>query len=245
VQSEYLGGLGSVDAAVSVRERLAFWAKLPERLARLSNRVGPDEHGKIYDALHARIPMVTPEEQRTIQEENAKDDERFWAMMHDLNAASAEEHKGLIASAATKKAELEAAAVAAVERRDVARERLAKLARGESVAGGLGKKPDLAAVFEGGWPHGGGFQAMRAVRVLDRGRIRDGAEAGGAGSARGTGRWSERRAGFCGNASRAPRMPDKITPPTASVVRDGRRRRSRRCAPGARSTASGMRRRRP
>jgi hypothetical protein len=62
VQSEYIGALGSVDAAVSVLERLAFWAKLPERLARLGNRVGPDEHGRIYAALHARIPMVTADE---------------------------------------------------------------------------------------------------------------------------------------------------------------------------------------
>jgi hypothetical protein len=77
VRSEHIASLGSVDDGVLVRERIAFWAKLPGRLARLANRVGPDEHGKIYGALHARIPMVTPDEQRTVQEENAKDDERF------------------------------------------------------------------------------------------------------------------------------------------------------------------------
>ena len=72
VRSEHIASLGSVDADVSVRERLAFWAKLPERLARLGNRVGPDDQAKIYGALHARIPMVTPDEQRAIQEENAR-----------------------------------------------------------------------------------------------------------------------------------------------------------------------------
>ena len=46
VRSEHIASLGSVDADVSVRARIAFWAKLPERLARLANRVGPDEHGK-------------------------------------------------------------------------------------------------------------------------------------------------------------------------------------------------------
>ena len=102
VQSEYIGALGSVDAAVSVRERLAFWAKLPERLTRLGNRIGADEHERIYAALHARIPMVTPDEQRAVQEENAKDDERFWELMRDLNAADAEGHKLLIASAEAK-----------------------------------------------------------------------------------------------------------------------------------------------
>ena len=77
VRSEHIASLGSVDADVSVRERIAFWAKLPGRLDRLGNRVAAAEHGKIYGALHARIPMVTPDEQRAVQEGNFKDDERF------------------------------------------------------------------------------------------------------------------------------------------------------------------------
>ena len=78
MQSEHIASLGSVDVEISVRERLAFWAKLPERLARLGNRVGSDDLPKVYAALHARIPMVTPDEQRAIQEANAEGDERFW-----------------------------------------------------------------------------------------------------------------------------------------------------------------------
>ena len=65
-------------------ERFAFWAKLPERLARLGNRFGPDDHPKIYGALHARIPMVMPDEQRAVQEENARDGERLWSAIRDL-----------------------------------------------------------------------------------------------------------------------------------------------------------------
>jgi hypothetical protein len=84
MQSEHIASLGSVDAAVSVRERLAFWAKLPERLARLGNRVGPDDQAKVYAALHTRIPMVTPDEQRAIQEANAEGDERFLGAMRDM-----------------------------------------------------------------------------------------------------------------------------------------------------------------
>ena len=105
MQSEHIASLGSVDAEVSVRERLAFWAKLPERLARLANRVGPDDQAKVYAALHARIPMVTPDEQRAIQEANAEGDERFWGAMRDMGTASVEEHKALIARAETKIAE--------------------------------------------------------------------------------------------------------------------------------------------
>ena len=87
MQNEHIASLGTVDADVGVRGRLRFWAELPERLARLGNRVGPDDQPKIYSALHARIPMVTADEQRAVQEENAKDDERFWGAIRDLNAS--------------------------------------------------------------------------------------------------------------------------------------------------------------
>jgi len=143
MQSEHIASLGSVGADVSVRERLAFWAKLPERLARLANRVGPDDQPKIYSALHARIPMVTPDEQRAVQEENARDDERFWGGIRDMNAAGVEGHKGLIASAEKEIAEQAASAAQAAERAAAAKERLERLARGESIAGGLGKRLDF------------------------------------------------------------------------------------------------------
>src|SRR5271155_5445460 len=105
MQSEHIASLGSVGADVSVRERLTFWAELPGRLARLGNRVGPDDQPKIYSALHARIPMVTPDEQRALQAENAKYDEQFWGGIRDLNASGVEQHKSLIASAEKKIAE--------------------------------------------------------------------------------------------------------------------------------------------
>jgi hypothetical protein len=138
---------------VSVRERLAFWAKLPERLARLGNRVGPEEHAKIYGALHARIPMVTPDEQRAIQEENAKDDERFWGAMHDMNASMVEGHKDLIATARATIAKVAPEVAKAAERREAARDRLAKIKRGENVDGGLFSKPiDAVAILKAaGW----------------------------------------------------------------------------------------------
>jgi hypothetical protein len=152
VRSEHIASLGSVDADVSVRERLAFWAALPGRLDRLGNRVGPDEHGKIYGALHARIPMVTPQEQRAVQEENAKDDERFWDAMRDIGASSVEGHKALIARAETKIAEETPRVADAAEKVEAAKSRLEKLRRGESVSGGLGKKFDVVAAMKAaGW----------------------------------------------------------------------------------------------
>jgi hypothetical protein len=148
VQAEHIGALGSVDASLSVRSRLAFWAKLPQRLAALGNCVGSDGHPKIYAALHSRLPMVTADEQHSLQEENLKDDERFWDMMRDLNAASVEDHKSLIAAAEAKLKGHESAAADASEKLGTAKDRLQRLQRGESVAGGLGKKLDIVAMMK-------------------------------------------------------------------------------------------------
>src|SRR5271166_6309931 len=132
MHTEHIASLGSVDADVSVRERLAFWAKLPDRLARLGNRVGPDEHGKIYGALHARIPMVTPDDQRAIQEENATADERFWDSLHSMNASLVEGYKGHVALAEMKIAETEPEVAKAADAKEAAKERLEKIRRGET-----------------------------------------------------------------------------------------------------------------
>ena len=131
MQSEHIASLGWVDAEVSVRERLAFWAKLPERLARLGSRVGPDDQPKVYAALHARIPMVTPDEQRAIQEANAKDDERFWDAMRDIGASSVEGHKALIARAEAVIAKEAPRVAEAGERAQAAKDRLERIGRGE------------------------------------------------------------------------------------------------------------------
>jgi hypothetical protein len=66
VVAKHLGGLGSVDADLSVRERETFWAKLPERLDRIGDWIGPSECEKICAMLDARIPMITTAEQHSI-----------------------------------------------------------------------------------------------------------------------------------------------------------------------------------
>jgi hypothetical protein len=161
--NEHIASLGSVGADVSVRERLAFWAKLPERLARLGNRVHPNEHGKIYGALHARIPMVTADEQRAIQEANAEGDERFWGAMRDMGTANVEEHKALIARAETKIAEHAPKAAEAEERAQAAKDRLERIRRGESVPGGLGKPFDAERALKAA-----GFteRDLRRIRLM-------------------------------------------------------------------------------
>ena len=148
---------------VSVRERLAFWAKLPERLARLGNRVGPDEHAKVYAALHARIPMVTPDEQRAIQEANAEDDERFWDAMRDIGASSVEGHKALIARAEAVIAKEAPRVAEAGEKVEAAKSRLERLKRGEDVAGGLGKPFDVERALKA---EGFTERDLRRMRLL-------------------------------------------------------------------------------
>jgi hypothetical protein len=148
VQAEHIGALGSVDAEVSVRSRVAFWAKIHDRLAALGNRVGTDEHAKILGALRGRIPMVTPEDIRAVQEESFADDERFWDSMRDMNASHIEGHKALIAQAHSKIAAMEPEVAKAAEKVEVARSKREKLKRGEAVAGGLGKRLDLDALIK-------------------------------------------------------------------------------------------------
>ena len=92
--------------------------------------------------------MVTPDEQRAVQEESFKDDERFWDTMRDLNASHIEGHKAQIAQAEAKIAEMAPEVAKAAERVEVARGRLEKLERGEDVAGGLGKRLDLRSLIK-------------------------------------------------------------------------------------------------
>src|SRR5262249_32521388 len=93
VRHEHIASLGSLEVPPSVRERLVCWGKLSDRLARLGNRVNAADQAKIYGAIHARVPMVTPDEQRAVQLENAEADEKFWCGIHNMHADIVEEHK--------------------------------------------------------------------------------------------------------------------------------------------------------
>ena len=72
VRHEHLASLGSIETPPSVAARIEFWRELHERLAQLSNRLDAETRGKVMGAVHARVPMVTPDEQRALQPENAK-----------------------------------------------------------------------------------------------------------------------------------------------------------------------------
>jgi hypothetical protein len=155
VRHEHIAGLGSVEMPLSVEGRLAFWQRLHERLAKLSNRVDAAMHGKLLGDIHVRIPMVTLDERRALQLRNAEADERFWESIHDMHAGTVEGHKGLAAKAEHTAAEGEAEMAKAASHREAARERRERLERGEDMPGGLDKpltREDLERILrDAGW----------------------------------------------------------------------------------------------
>jgi hypothetical protein len=149
VRHEHIASLGSIVMPPSVTNRITFWARLHERLARLSNRIEAADHGKVLGAIHARVPMVTADEQVVLQLENAKADAGFWDGLADMHAGTAADHKGLAATAERAAAEGEVERAKAAEHAVRAKERVERIERGENVEGGLGK-PITREDFERG-----------------------------------------------------------------------------------------------
>ena len=106
VRHAHLANLGSIPLALSVADRVAFWAHLHERLARLDNRLEPAARFAILAAVRARIPMVTPEEQHAEQLAEqlarAEANARFWETMDGLNDDLIQEGAVLRAAAASR-----------------------------------------------------------------------------------------------------------------------------------------------
>jgi hypothetical protein len=121
---------------------------LPDRLARLGNRLDASEQLKIFELVDARIPAVTSDDLRAIRMENAKDDERFSDLMRDLWAAKIEGHRGMIGKAEATIAEAAPQLQIATEDVERAKDRLARIERGETVSGGLHKRMDIEVVFD-------------------------------------------------------------------------------------------------
>lgn len=139
VKSEHIASLGSIAMPMTIAGRVAFWTALHERLAKLANRINAEDQAKIIGAIHARVPMVTIEEQRTLQRENAEADLKFWTGHKDYEAGLAEDLKGMGAKYQREGEEAEAQAKTAAEHGASAKDRLDRLDKGEDLPGGLGK----------------------------------------------------------------------------------------------------------
>jgi hypothetical protein len=121
VRHEHVAGLGSIEMPPTVSGRVAFWRALRERLGRLGNRLDPETQARLLGSVHARIPIVTPDEQRALQRENFEADEKFWTDLHDLHAGTVEDKKGLAANVGREIAEAQAELAKTAARRDTAK----------------------------------------------------------------------------------------------------------------------------
>jgi hypothetical protein len=135
VRHEHVAGLGSVPVAPSPSDRLAFWTKLHQRLDALSNRVDAAQRGAILTAIHARIPRPTIDDHQAAQLERAQADARFWETLAEMHAERIEGHKELLASAQRAITEGEPWAADTAARAQAAKDRLALVEKGETVAG--------------------------------------------------------------------------------------------------------------
>jgi hypothetical protein len=170
VRHEHIASLGSVEWPPSVEARIAYWQRLHERLAKLSNRVDTTAQAKILGDIHIRIPMVTPDEQRALQLRNAEADERFWSSLHDMHADTVEGHQGLATSVEHKVVEGQAEMAKAAAYRDAAKARRERLERGEDVQGGLGKPMTWEEIVKIlGWTASDLRHARATAQIGDRG----------------------------------------------------------------------------
>jgi hypothetical protein len=143
VRHEHIASLGSVETPPSVQARIVFWQKLHDRLAKLSNRIDAETQGKVLGQIHAHVPMVTADEQRALQLENAEAEARFWEHLHSMSQEQVEDHKWLVALAECKITDGQSAASDAAAKAAIAKERIERIKRGENVEGGLGKPLSL------------------------------------------------------------------------------------------------------
>jgi hypothetical protein len=135
VRHEHVASLGSVPRSPSPADRIAFWTKLHQRLDALSNRVDAAQRRTILAAIHARIPMPTLDDQQTVQLERAREDARFWEMLAGSYADDINGHKGLLASTQQAIAAREPLAANTAAKAQAAKDRLARVEKGEAVDG--------------------------------------------------------------------------------------------------------------
>jgi hypothetical protein len=133
-RQEHIASVGSVPHSASAADRCVFWAKLHQRLDTLGNRINAVQRGAILGAIHARIPMPTPDDQQAVQLEHAQADAKFWQVLAERQAEDIEAHKGLVATAQRDLGARERAAAEIAAKAEAARDRVARTERGEAVA---------------------------------------------------------------------------------------------------------------
>jgi hypothetical protein len=145
VRHEHVASFGSIAEPPSLADRVEFWRGLHERLAKLSNRIDSEQAAKIMASIHDRIPMPTPEDQRSVQREAAEADAKFWSNLAEMQADHIEGHKELVATAENTITLSESQRANAVVKAAEAKQRIERIDRGEDVPGSL-KPVDVEAI---------------------------------------------------------------------------------------------------
>jgi len=136
VRHEQIVSFGSIKLPMTIDGRETFWRKLHESLARLGNRIAEVEQAKSMASIHARIPMVTPDERREHEIALAEREQHVWNGMHELLAERAAGMDG-VASFATESATADRQGAADASTRAVdAADRRDRLRRGEDAPRG-------------------------------------------------------------------------------------------------------------
>jgi hypothetical protein len=92
VRYEQVASLRSVPESPSVSERITFWRRVYATMAELANRIDAGTQGKIISAVHSRVPIVTPNEQRALRVRPRPQPEK-----RDEGAKERPQHKAQIA----------------------------------------------------------------------------------------------------------------------------------------------------
>ena len=171
VRQEHIAALGSVPVPPAVADRVTFWKKLHERLAKLANRVGAEDQAKIMGAIHARIPMVMVPEQQGLQLENIEADQRFWNSMRENWEEQVAGKKAIVAKLERDIAEAQTEAARASEHVANAQARIERLQKGEPVEGGLSRIDAVALLRAQGWT-ASDFRHMDRLGSLDEAEVK-------------------------------------------------------------------------
>jgi hypothetical protein len=129
VRQKHIASIGSVatnpDPVTAIRDRLRLWQALHAQLGAL--KLEPQALHKLMTAVHARLPMPSPEETGSVELWEAEHKAKFWTRMNAETQKLIELHRNLIANAESKIAELQADADREAALVDDAKTRAARL----------------------------------------------------------------------------------------------------------------------
>jgi hypothetical protein len=147
VQHEHIASLGSIAANPTTTDRIEFFRKFEQRMTTLTNRVDEAQKNAITLAIGERIPLITPDDLKAVQVENAKAEANFWDVLKADQDARHTQQKAQIAKLKRTLPESRQVKALMDGQAKAAKTRLSKAKKG-TLVGGL-MKPDIIKML--GW----------------------------------------------------------------------------------------------